>query len=1033
MPKAQEQGAGNDIGPGGRRYVALLFADLCDSTQLGEALDPEESIAVRRRIESIAEHVIERHGGTLSQVYGDGLLAIFGYPETQEDDARRAVEAALELHRRVRGAALAVAAAKHFELRMHSGVHAGRVFMQAGDILHGRYELIGDAVNTAARLSSEAGRDEILVSEATLGGIEAFFVTEPTAPLLLRGKRARVAAYRVLDRSGVSTRFEARASSGLTGFVGRDRELRALLDLAADTPPGPARIVLVQGAPGIGKSRTLTELRARVAERDTTVLWGSCESYGEMPLLGPFLQVLRQALGLRAERPDRTSAALVQKIVKTLGPPATEHLQSYLRLLGLKPFPDRGTENDRESHQERVGNAMAALFATLGSRRSLLLVLDDWQWADDGSRAVLDRLRVQDTEHGMCIAVGSRILTSPDPALAGATVQTLEPFSEEASAHMIQALRPESPDLGVTHAIHARTGGNPLYLEELCRAMPSAALVGEQALEQSSISTTLHGLIQARVDALPPEQARLLRTASVIGQEFTPSLIPPAYTEGELDRTLHELSQNDLIRETEFSSSFRFKHGITREVIYDTVRLDERRQIHRAIADALAARSERHQSDDQLEMLAYHYRGSGDHHLAARYAEAAGDRARATSSLDRARLQYSNALEELDLLSATSENRRRWLEVYAKWAGVYVYSASRTQLPILTRAAQYATEAADKSARAYTEHWRSWMYYTLGEYDRAIDAARVALALAEEQGDARLKAQLLATLGQSFAAGGEAEEALEHLDRAIEMKRQRSGKRRSQSLLLGFAYAMGARASLRADLGDFEQADQDIAEARAAVDGSGHALESSVGALECMVHIYRGRFEACIEAATRCCAIASRVNSAYVFSMGTAFGAYARFVLTSSPDALDQLKQANGWLEARDSGLYGSFTLSCLAEAAASIGDLECARDAAERALARRKLRDRLGETAALRALARIGHREHPGSVAVAAQLDSAMVSAQSRRSRRDQAVTRLLQAELMAAGDAHAEARARKALSEFEALDMQWHAEQARELLARL
>jgi class 3 adenylate cyclase len=159
-----------------------LFADLCNSTPLGEGIDPEELVNLRQQIEGIAIQVVEKHGGKVNPIHGDGVLAVFGHPTPTENDARRAVEAAVELHETTRQTVW-TSMPRGFEVRLHSAVHAGRVFAQKGDALHGRYDLLGDAVNTASRLCEAADRDEILVSDSILSGIEAFFLTEEAGPL----------------------------------------------------------------------------------------------------------------------------------------------------------------------------------------------------------------------------------------------------------------------------------------------------------------------------------------------------------------------------------------------------------------------------------------------------------------------------------------------------------------------------------------------------------------------------------------------------------------------------------------------------------------------------------------------------------------------------------------------------------------------------------------------------------------------------------------------------------------------------------
>jgi class 3 adenylate cyclase/tetratricopeptide (TPR) repeat protein len=1041
MSTSVSAGPGEEAVEGRRRHVTVLFADLCDYTSLNETSDPEDTDDLRRQVEALATRVITKHGGVVSQVYGDGVLAVFGFPVPQEDDARRAIEAAIDLHEATRSAQWEGSQTPAFEVRMHSGVHAGLVFAREGDALHGRYELTGDTVNTAARLCGAAVRDQILVSSAALHGIEAFFDTEPALELALKGKRAKVSVRRVTGRSDVLTRFEASTRRGLTTFVGRKPELCQLTDLLDQSFHGFGQIVVVCGAPGIGKSRLLEEFGTQAAE-SATVLRGSCEGYGGMAPLQPFLQALR---GLFAIRPttrveDAERAIAVQ--LKNLGGQMQRHMPTFLQLLSLRPST---VDNAFGAAELLVESAVTELLRALSERLLLLLILDDWQWADDLSRKVLDSIVRDSQTRPICIVVGTRGSERPDPILDRAITLHLVPFGEAESSVVIRALRPRALDLGVGRAIHLRSGGNPLFLEELCRSLPDDDCGDEHMFEHGGVPSTIQGVIQTRVAALPPVQAHTLRVASVIGSEFTASQLADVLRDGEIDSALEGLCQADLVHSRELKTSFRFKHGITREVIYDSVRIAERRAIHQTIARAIERSVATASLADQSEALAYHYRGAGDHDRAAHYAELAGNKAIAASALDRARFQYASALAALDKSPPSIELKGRWVGISTKWAGACAYSPARNQLDSLARAAAYARELGDNAAEAQVEYALGWIRYALGDHCEPVAHYRRALELAEAAGNEKFVAQLWANLGQSHAAARDYQAALAFLTRSIESKRARTASQRVVAqgsvtrLVAGAAsaYALACRASVHADLGDFEHADSDIGEALALVQDTGHPMEGSVRALHAMIEIYRGRWGACIEAAARSRTIAERVDSAYVFATSSAFGAYARFMTGGSDAALQELQRAVDWLETRDIRLFISFSYGCLADALVTTGDLEGARGLAMRALSRAGCHDPLGETMAYRALAQLHAAEGRRSEA-ADCLRSAMQAANTRGSQRDAAMTRLLEAELgvMTGAGRGLEAirdAAQSALGDFELRSMLWHAERARRVLAKL
>jgi hypothetical protein len=333
---------------------------------------------------------MRKHGGTISQFYGDGTLAVFGYPTAEEEDSRRAIEAALELREMTHGPALEGLIPPGFKLCMHFGIHSGLVFAREGDSLHGRFELTGDAVNTAARLCSAAGQDEVIASDSALRGIEAFYHTELLQDLALKGKRIKVAAARVLRPSGVTTRFEARVRRGLSTLVARESELAQVDALMLQANGGSARVAALVGGPGIGKTRLLEELRHRFFAAGVTVLRGYCESYGSLAPLQPFLHVLRQLIGTKATSSVEDSIQAVYALVGRHRDALERHASTFLHILSLKPWTGAGPTT--EDARFAIAAAFTDLFEALTRNRPLVLIFDDFQWSDDLSQHTLARV-----------------------------------------------------------------------------------------------------------------------------------------------------------------------------------------------------------------------------------------------------------------------------------------------------------------------------------------------------------------------------------------------------------------------------------------------------------------------------------------------------------------------------------------------------------------------------------------------------------------------------------------------------------------
>lgn len=1003
---------------GTRRYVVVVFSDLCDYTLLSERHDPEDVDGLRRKIEQCILAVVRQHGGAVSQVYGDGVLALFGVPAPGEADARHAIEAALEMHAAVRSGGFGV-----FEPRLHTGVHAGLVFVRDGDILHGRYELTGDAVNTAARLCAAARRDEILVSRSVLGGVEGFFATDPDYEALeLKGKALPVPAQRVTARTGARTAFEARARRGMARFVGRERELGLLSQALDAARTGEEQLWIVSAPGGVGKTRLLDEARAQAVSQGFIGLYGCCQGFGDAVALEPFSHVCRVALDVGLEHSLADARSVVRARLDELGLPADAAMQDSLARLCVRP----GMAAQGPDAIANIQLAVGSLLGALSRQRPLLLMLDDWQWADDVSHQLLEATLLRLERHAVCTIVGTRPTELLDPLGIRARVIALEPFSEVESDRMVRSFHVRLHDPSRTLALHRHSGGNALFLEEICRSLPADMEYDEHALARLGIPSTVQGVIQARVAGLPAAEALVLRVAAVIGAEFSSAGLEPFTQPAELPGALASLCDSGLLYFSERAGNYRFGHGITRNVVYESVRIADRRRIHQAIAGRVERELPNERLAEQAEMLAYHYRGSGDNARAARFAEIAGDKALAASVLDRARFHYEVALNELDRLPPTAGLKERWVSISLRWSSACVYSPAASQLALLERAVVYADELGEVPHRVQTRSALGWIYYALGRYAEAVHHGEDARPLAEQSKKPKLLAQLWAALGHTYAASGRYDAGLSYLSQSIELKRSRVAEVRG-ALMMGLSYSLACRGSIHAQRGDFDLADVDLDEARDMTLGSGHAVECSVFGMRAMAEAFRGDFHACLEAATHSRRVAERVNSLYVFPTATAYEAYASLMIEPTPLALTRLRDAVTLLELRAQALFLSVSHGFLADALILTGDLAGAEAVARRALARAAEGDILGQGMAYRGLA-VLHAQRRELDEAARLLGLAEGVAAELGSPRELALTRLVRLEL-GLGEGQPESSAQALHDEFARRGMPGYAGRAARL----
>ena len=958
----------------GRRYLTLLFADLSQSTELSELMETEHYAAVLSALRKVYHDALSRHGGTVVRMQGDGLLGMFGYPHTREDDGRGAVAAALDMHQRVAELRPLLPAGR--ALCLHSGIHSGLVLLRHGDLELGRFELFGSVPNVAARLSDAAGPHEILVSEETLGPASRFFVTGPPQLLPVRGRATSLLVYRVDARASLATTFHAPARQGTTGFVGREAEL-ARLERSFDAAlAGRPRAVAVAGPPGLGKTRLVEQFASRAVQRGGLVLRGYCESELGAEPLQPFRHML-QSLASEAA-------------------PAT---------------PD----------------AYAALFARLAEQQPVLLFVDDWQWADDASHQVLAALRRR-SEGRLMIVLSTRLATAEALALTDDTI-VLEPLSDAEAARAI-ALRLPGADPFVADEICRHASGNPLFLEELCHS----AARGDGVRRLGRVpggAGWLNRLVESRVQDLAPSQIELVRVAAVIGN-VVPAWLLERLTGQRADSPLQlGLAEQDFLFPGERAGTLRFKHGLTRDIIYESVGFHVRQDLHLRIAQALQAHNATESQDESLEALAFHFDAGGNAAQAAHYAELAGDKALAASALDRARALYRLALAALDRLTESAEVALRWVAVVQRLGRVCVFDPVRSELALYERGVLLAERHGDAATIGRARHWLGYISYGLGDAQAAIGHGERALVEAQTARDPKLAAQVVAALGEAHGATAQYERALALLDQAIAVKREhRSGRH----LNVGLAFSLVGRACVLGDRGQFESAYTCFDEAEACLAGALHELGASVQGLRSAVLLWQGRWDEARAAADDSARIAQATRSLTQLSVARAMSAYAEWMLTRRPELLQTIVEVTEWLVPRGSGLFRSLNHGWLAEGLMHAGRRTEARRHAARALQRGRQRDLLGVAMTYRALARdAAALDRPGKAQ--RYIERALQVAQARDSAHELAVTQLCAAEIALRLDQQqrADALLDAALAGFERMRMSWHLNEALRLRCRV
>lgn len=999
---------------GERHRLTVLFSDLVGSTALGRDIESEHLSELLSQLRQIWHRAVAKHGGRIIRTQGDGALAVFGYPQSGEDDGRRAAEAALDIHQWVGQLRHDGVSPALMPLQMHSGIHAGTLLLTEGDIESGRYDLIGDVVNTAAHLSRYAAPGQILASLDALGPHANFFELGDrlqTSDAAAGMPQARV----VLRRSTATRRFEATSRRGLTPFIGRNEVFNFLIDFLNQAHPTRQRCVVVVGGPGLGKTRLLEEVLRHCGTEPFKLLRGNCESYAGAEVLQPFLQMLRAYLGIRPDasvvEANEIARAGLQPWASQLGPRA----ESIVALASTGADARGG----RMTVDGVVGDLLG-FFTVLSAQGPLVLVIDDWQWSDDASRQLLEALL--QSPNGPRVILASRPRDDETEWIANAP--PLQPFQGPETDLAVRRWVPQADPFLVAR-VHSYAGGVPLFIEELCHSIAANdPLSFEMHSKQGWIAT----LVASRLARLPPDEVNVVRAAAVIGNTVPHWLLVSACGSEPDPAIVRALADADFLYADPAGGILRFKHGITRDAVYDTIGLHERQALHRRIEAALLARSEQADREDTLEALAYHSRGAGHWESAAHYAERAGDKAMAAFALDRARAQYQLAMEALDRVPDRSrEQSLRWCLLANKLGLVSVFDplSLADDTTVFERAVAIASSLGDLRAMASAYEWLGYMCYAFGRFREAVTHTRKALELARKLGEHRPIAQIEASLGQILAASCQYDEAITLIDAANSTKQQRS--RRHGALAIGTAYALSCKGSVLADRGDFDGAHECFREAMALVEGSTHPVVGSVRNWISVVLVWQGRWQEAERLAVEGARAAENMRSLLLLADCRAASGFARWSATGDAEGLQQLRSAAQWMERRNFHFYTSVQYSWLVEAAAAEGDVDTARRYAVHVLRRAREGERLGEAAACRSLAKLAALRQDFRLSQR-WLQRAENSAGLRASLRDAALNLAARGELLAQQGQGEAARqtALEAAERLNTLGMAWHAERA-------
>ena len=576
---------------GERKLVTVLFADVANYTSLSEKLDLEE---VHRIMDGCFRNLVEeihRHEGTIDKFTGDGVMALFGAPLAHEDHAQRACYAALAIQRAMGEYGEKIKKDYGVVFQMRVGLNSGPVIVGTiGDDLRMDYTAIGDTTNLASRMETMAAPGTIRVSENTHRLAQDYFQFESLGALPVKGKEEPQQAYELLRPSEVETRIEASVAKGLTRFVGRKKQMEALLEAYEQTRSGSGQVVGVVGEAGVGKSRLLFELRTRLRREDYTNLEGRCRHFGgAMPYL-PILDTVKTYFDIKEEDREYLIKNKIRDTLTQLDDKLVGAVPSFQELLSVQVEDEKYLQLDPEQRKQKTFEAIRDLLIRESQKRPLLLAVEDLHWIDKTSREFLDYLIgwLVNTRILLVLLYRPEYIHTWGSKSYYAQVG-LGQLSAQTSAELVQAILEEGevvPEL--RELILSRAGGNPLFVEELTQSLLENGSIHRKddqyvlARKASEIEVpdTIQGIIAARMDRLQESLKRIMQVASVIGREFAYRLLATIIgMKEDLKASLLNLQGLEYIYEKQLfpELEYMFKHALTQEVAYNSLLLRQQK------------------------------------------------------------------------------------------------------------------------------------------------------------------------------------------------------------------------------------------------------------------------------------------------------------------------------------------------------------------------------------------------------------------------------------------------------------------------
>jgi len=855
---------------GERKQVTVLFADLKGSMELLAERDPEEA---RKLLDPVLERMMEavhRYEGTVNQVMGDGIMALFGAPLAHEDHAVRACYAALSMQEAVSRYGDELQRLRGVPVQIRVGLNSGEVVVRSiGSDLRMDYSAIGQTTHLAARMEQMARPGTTLLTADTLRLAEGYVQVQPLGPATVKGLDAPVEVFELKGVGPARSRLQAAAARGLTRFVGRSAEIGQLQRALDQARAGHGQVVAVVGEPGVGKSRLFWEFTRSHRTTGCLVLESTSVSYGKATAYLPLLELLKRYARIEDRDDTRAIREKVTGKFLALDPALEDAIPPVLGLLEALPAEHPFLSLDPTRRRLITLDGFKRLFLRESRVEPLVLIFEDLHWTDAETQALLDGLLDSLPTARLLLLVNYR----PEfrHGWGSKTYYSqlrIDSLPDESADELLQSLLGTDAGLDpLRRLLIERTEGNPFFLEESVRSfVETGMLAGDRGAYQLTqaptaihVPATVQSILAARIDRLPPEEKRLLQSASVIGKDVPVALLGAIadMPEDALRRALSRLQAAEFLYEAQLfpDAEYTFKHALTHEVAYGSLLQERRRALHGLIAHSIE-RLYPGRLAEQVERLAYHAERGEQWDRAYRFWRQAGAKAQSRSAYREAIDSFEQALEALAHLPESRDTTERAIDTRFDIRNpLHVVGELGKILDRLHEAEALATALDDQRRLGRTLSYLSQYSWLTGDNLKAVDAGQRALGIASAAGDPALEAATNLYLGLAYNALGGFRKAAGTLARTIQILAVSKNVEGAGQVGL-FIHANSWLALSLAETGEFAEALKCASEAARAAEAADRSFDIVTASFSVgHTHLRQGDFSRAIEVLERALAL----------------------------------------------------------------------------------------------------------------------------------------------------------------------------------